>query len=149
MQLLKSAGSAEQILLLRSELSILITLKMLKFLSVAAPLACLFAPVYAHAGQCVDLTIPVTVTSENLVPAYAPFENNYESQYFFNLVTQRNGNISALYSGKVNITKTFSISAQYCTPSKKSRKSSTVQLLTHGLGFEKRLSTDQHLTPRC
>jgi hypothetical protein len=90
-------------------------------------------------GKCVELTLPVTVTAENLVWAFPPLKNGYEATYFFNLLTQRDGNGSALVAGKANITETFSISAQFCTPNKKSHKSKTVQVLTHGLGFEKRL----------
>lgn len=37
----------------------------------------------------------------------------------------------------MNISTTFSISSTYCTPSKHSTKSSTLQLLTHGLGFDR------------
>lgn len=65
-------------------------------------------------GKCVELTLPVTVTAENLVWAIPPLKNGYEATYFFNLLTQRDGNGSALFAGKANITETFSISAQFC-----------------------------------
>ena len=89
-------------------------------------------------GKCVDLTIPVTATAENIVWAFPPLKDAYQVTSFFNLATQRNGNASALVASKANITKAFAISARYCTPTKISPKSDIVQILTHGLGFDKR-----------
>lgn len=103
-------------------------------LLLASPLLAL-----AHSvGNCVELTLPVTVTAETLVFAFPPFADGYQAEAFFSALTRRDGNPGALVAGTKNITETFSISAQYCSPMQKSHKSNTLQILTHGLGFDKR-----------
>jgi pimeloyl-ACP methyl ester carboxylesterase len=90
----------------------------------------------AH-GKCTDLTIPITATAENVVWAFPELPNAYAVATFFNDATQWSANTSALVKGKKNVTGTFHISAKYCTPLQPSKKSSTLQILTHGLGFDK------------
>ena len=88
-------------------------------------------------NKCVDLTIPVTVTAESLTTAFAPFQNSWESTAFIDRTVARVGTSSPL-SGTKTVTDTFSISGQYCTPTGYAAKKNTLQILTHGLGFDKR-----------
>jgi hypothetical protein len=104
-------------------------------------LAFLLLPIRAitHSkGNCIDLTIPITATAENALWKFPELKDAYQVASFFNLITQRDGDPSAVVAGVANVTETFAISARFCTPGRKSPKSNIVHLLSHGLGFDKR-----------
>jgi pimeloyl-ACP methyl ester carboxylesterase len=53
---------------------------------------------------------------------------------------------SAFYQSSENVTETFTIASQYCTPSDSQPK--TVQVLTHGVGFDRKYwSWGGHASP--
>ena len=96
----------------------------------------LFSGVAFGSGKCINVTIPVTISAESLTLAFPPFQNGYQAEAFIEEVVKRDPSSSPV-SGTKNVTETFSISAQYCVPDTQ-KKSKTVQILTHGLGFDKR-----------
>ncbi|KAK3117589.1 hypothetical protein LTR53_000914 [Teratosphaeriaceae sp. CCFEE 6253] len=93
----------------------------------------------ATAYRCESFFTNVTVTTLSYQPAFPPFENHYQSVTFLNNLAVRNSSKTVSpFKGAVNITETFSISADYCTPARPRHTSPVdVQVLTHGLGFDK------------
>jgi hypothetical protein len=90
------------------------------------------------AGQgCLNITVPVEVTAEVVKFIFPPFQDGFQASHFLSLGTNRlaDGNPAPLYGAKSNITQKFPISTYYCTPEK---SSGILQILTHGLGFDKR-----------
>ena len=88
--------------------------------------------------SCNNFFVPISVANiTTIIPAIPEFNNTYESVTFTDSLTERDAPSS---SGKVKttqLTATFNISVEYCTPTS-SNKSSSIQLLTHGLGFGKK-----------
>jgi pimeloyl-ACP methyl ester carboxylesterase len=82
--------------------------------------------------ECTNLTIPVGVTDVPVVETNLTITNGYEAIAFANAVVRRGAPMPQ--PKLTNLTKTFNISAQYCSPT--SVMSSTIQLLTHGIGFD-------------
>ena len=106
----------------------------------------LFLPAEAKT-RCTDLTIPVTVTVPSFTLSFPQFQNSYQAISFVQQVVKRDISSNPVALGP-NRTKTFSISAQYCTPTSQ-RNSKTLQILSHGLGFDKRYSCELYtLTKR-
>lgn len=91
-------------------------------------------------NNCHDLTIPVTVTS----PRYLlniTIENNYDAEDFTVNISRRDSATAFNpISGNTSATASYSIGATYCTPAKPTAKASTVLVLTHGLGIDRRYS---------
>jgi len=93
------------------------------------------------APDCFDFFAKVPVTAPSYPPLIPAFTNGYEAvEALLQSQGTRDaaGDLTQLLGPKKSITKTFTISATYCTPSSKSSKSSITQVLTHGLGFDKR-----------
>jgi len=92
----------------------------------------------ATAKTCVNATVPVTISAQNgmfniLVPS-----SNSETIDFVTNVTRQGGNFTAKsLSGYQTVSGTYNISTQYCTPSNSQAQPSIVQVLTHGIGFDK------------
>jgi hypothetical protein len=87
---------------------------------------------------CISILAPLKVTHiSTIVPPFQyPFPDGYAATAFGNQITSRD----PPSGGKpklLNLTKAFNISIEYCTPKSPCPKASTVQLLTHGLGFDK------------
>ncbi|MCJ1398728.1 hypothetical protein MMC11_001929 [Xylographa trunciseda] len=95
----------------------------------------LFSGVTFGSSKCINFAVPVTVSAETLTLAFPPFQNGYQAEAFIEAVVKRDPSSSPV-SGTKNVTETFSISAQYCVPDTQ-KKSKTIQILTHGLGFDK------------
>ena len=94
-------------------------------------------PTPSHGPICTDLTIPVTVTVPFLQFLPPEFESGYEATSFLLKISNRTSrsNGSGIFAPQKNLTKTFDIAARYCSPSRKASQG-TVQLLTHGIGFD-------------
>ncbi|MCJ1244628.1 hypothetical protein MMC30_001827 [Trapelia coarctata] len=86
------------------------------------------------ASSCVDWTIPVTITANTFIVAFAPFTNNTEAMAWVNSALKRDP--FNPFSGIKSITETFSISARYCTP-ETPFLIETLQILTHGASADK------------
>ncbi len=91
------------------------------------------------AFQCSSFNTTITVSAPFYQPAFAPFANHYQSVALLNAVTARDASTAASpFKGAVNVVETFSISAEYCTPTAYQHPAHLdVQILTHGLGFDK------------
>lgn len=104
------------------------------------PLFFAFPSVLASTYQCTNFTIPVNVTAPSLQVAFPPFESHFDSIAFLLNLSSRNASSSSssLFRGEANVTSTFNISSQYCIPANaSSNDTGKVQVLTHGLGFNK------------
>ena len=92
--------------------------------------------VNGQAYKCTDFVAPIVVTAPFLKPNFSPFQNNSQSVAFGLKATNRNVDSNpALAGNPTDTTVTFRISARYCTPLGAS--TGTLQVLTHGLGFDK------------
>lgn len=88
--------------------------------------------------NCEDFFVPITVTAPSYGLVFPPFENRYQEVAFLNDATSRDAATGPPpITTTTQITASFNISTRYCTPSHPGRRSSTVQVLTHGLGFDK------------
>ncbi|KAN0122921.1 hypothetical protein V8E51_001247 [Hyaloscypha variabilis] len=77
---------------------------------------------------CTDLLITIEITATTFVPNFAPFNGSTEATNF--MLQLLNGYTTAPFKGTQNNTSSFIISAQYCTPSKPSARSTTLHLMT-------------------
>lgn len=93
-------------------------------------------------GNCIDITVPIHVS----VPTYPfkipPFKNGYEATQFLLQVSKRDApaDSSSLLASPKNISTIYNISTRYCSPTSghpHAKNGQTVQVLTHGLGFDK------------
>jgi pimeloyl-ACP methyl ester carboxylesterase len=91
-------------------------------------------------GKCVDYTITVPITSENLIWAPPPFKNNFDvTNWLFNTSRKDSRDVWVPFAGSENVTKDYTISATFCTPIQtKDGKETTVLLATSGLGYDGR-----------
>lgn len=88
------------------------------------------------AYTCVDFTVPMSFTFESLTPVFPKFENHYQTVAFLNAVSARNAaSAPSPFGDSVNITMDVEIATRYCYPTH-GDKSSVVQVLTHGIGFD-------------
>ena len=89
------------------------------------------------AKQCVNITIPVDVSARNgLFNVQTPESNLDVTQFSLNL-TNAKGNFTDLsLLGYATVTGKAFISAKYCAPNTMPSQP-IVQLLTHGIGFDK------------
>jgi len=90
--------------------------------------------------KCTDYTIPLTITSNNLVFGFPKFQNNFDVADFVDTLTSRNTTTadSTVAPTRENVTATYTISGTFCTPAGGPvRGKKTVLLATHGLGFDR------------
>jgi len=100
-------------------------------------LAVLVAPVIAR--NCVNLTVPVDISSRNAVFNIDVPQTNLDATTFIQNSTQQGRNFTDVaLSGYATVSGSYKISAQFCVPSEaQTASTSTVQILTHGIGFDK------------
>ncbi|KAK6438600.1 hypothetical protein LTR95_005204 [Oleoguttula sp. CCFEE 5521] len=93
----------------------------------------------ALAHQCTDFTVPISVTAPTVVPPFPAFKSHYDAVDLLSALTARNAsNAPAPPPTIKNLTATFDISLRYCEPEhKRHAPSKGIQVLTHGLGFDK------------
>ena len=102
----------------------------------------------APAYKCNSFFIPVKVSNIPILELPFPeFKDSYGTVAFANAAIERDAPPPPVKLSQNNLTTTFAISAEYCTPFKKTAKAQTLQLLTHGLGFDKSY-WDFRLRPR-
>lgn len=96
----------------------------------------LFLASFVAARQCSTFLIPVDVSSRQGQFSEIPVETNLEVGAFAIRFSEFQGNYSdALFEDFQTLQGSYKISAQYCKPDTGS--SGTIQLLTHGIGFDK------------
>ncbi|KAM0719599.1 hypothetical protein Q7P37_003729 [Cladosporium fusiforme] len=92
----------------------------------------------AHAYSCIDFNAPITVTAPSYKPAFSEFGNHYDAVLLLQKITTRpTGKETPLFSGSENVTFTISIDASFCTASDQPNENQDIQVLTHGIGFDK------------
>ncbi|KAM0709876.1 hypothetical protein Q7P35_003919 [Cladosporium inversicolor] len=93
----------------------------------------------AHAYSCIDFNAPITVTAPSYIPSFTEFGSHFDSvQFLADLTTRVTEKTVSPFSGADNVTVTFSIDASFCTEDGASSENQDVQILTHGVGFDKR-----------
>lgn len=105
-------------------------------LSFAAPLALLASS--AAAKKCMNMTVPVDISARTGVFDITVPKTNLEATTFIQNFTQQGRNFTDLVlTGYKTTAGTYNISTQFCVPSENNVTNPTVQVLTHGIGFDK------------
>ncbi|KAL2835665.1 Alpha/Beta hydrolase protein [Aspergillus pseudoustus] len=93
----------------------------------------------ALAGRplCFDFNLPVQVTVPITKFSVSPFHNNSESTSLLVNSVARTANVQNLVAGEANINRAYNINFRYCEPGRGVLRNGIVQVLTHGLGFDK------------
>jgi hypothetical protein len=90
----------------------------------------------AAARQCSNFIIPVDISSRQGQFKEVPVEGNLDTGAFATRFNEYQTNYTAtLLQGYQTLKGSYKISAQYCKPDKGS--SGKIQLLSHGIGFDK------------
>ncbi|KAK4507732.1 hypothetical protein PRZ48_001467 [Zasmidium cellare] len=92
----------------------------------------------ASAKHCQELTVPVTISARNGKYDQAKLtpHNNIDVTNFILLQSRQGTNYSqTALEGYQTVSGTYNIAATYCSPD--SGSASTVQVLTHGIGFDR------------
>jgi hypothetical protein len=90
----------------------------------------------AAARQCSNFLIPVDISSRQGQFKKVAVEGNLDTGAFATRFNEYQGNYTAaLLEGYQTLVASVQISAQYCQPDNGS--SGSIQLLTHGIGFDK------------
>lgn len=92
----------------------------------------------ALAKQCVNFTIPVSITARNGNFSEPTLTSNLDATVFAQNFTSNKGNYTEeALLGYQTITGDYNISAKFCQPDSSNGTNPTVQVLTHGIGFDK------------
>ncbi|KAF2816638.1 alpha/beta-hydrolase [Mytilinidion resinicola] len=102
-----------------------------------------FASEYRHPpnGICVDYTIKQDVTSTNYIWDLEKFTSNFDTIEFLTELARKDSKTvyHPVSSNPKNETKTYEVSATFCSPKKANYgKDKIVLLATHGLGYDRR-----------
>lgn len=91
---------------------------------------------FTAARQCSNFIIPVDISSRQGQFQEVPVENNLDVGAFATRFNEYQKNYTAtLLQGYQTLQGSYNISAQYCHPD--SGNKSIIQVLTHGIGFDK------------
>ncbi len=94
---------------------------------------------YTAVAQCMNYTIPLTVTSDNFVFNISKFENNYDVVDVITNIARKDSNTTFHpVAGRHNVTATYTISGTFCSPKSPSGREKTVLLATHGIAYDGR-----------
>ncbi|KAL8868118.1 MAG: hypothetical protein Q9174_005205, partial [Haloplaca sp. 1 TL-2023] len=90
------------------------------------------------AKQCTNFTVPVCVSARNAIFDIPTLQGNADATTFAQNLTSIRGNFTeeALVD-YATIADTYNISVKFCKPDQENGTNPTVQVLTHGLGFDK------------
>ncbi|KAL1297756.1 hypothetical protein AAFC00_006293 [Neodothiora populina] len=95
----------------------------------------------ASAKNCVNVTVPVQIDARQGQYDVPQLYSNFDATQFAYNYTKQGSNFSDIaLIGFQNINGLYNISAKYCSPDASSSPSSSapvVQVLTHGIGFDK------------
>ncbi|OCT52486.1 hypothetical protein CLCR_10360 [Cladophialophora carrionii] len=85
---------------------------------------------------CTSFMVRVPVSNVTvIVPPFPELPNQYAATSLANQLTIRTPSTPDV--NLTTLTKTFNISAEYCTPATPGPRASTLQILSHGLGFNR------------
>lgn len=92
----------------------------------------------AAAKTCMNMTVPVTISARTGVFDIAVPQTNLDATTFIQNNTRQGRNFTeTALSGYATTAGTYDISAEFCMPSKMSMTKPILQILTHGIGFDK------------
>lgn len=88
--------------------------------------------------QCTNITVPVSISARNGVFNIPTLQGNADAATFIQNLTSIRGNFTeeALLD-YTTVTDDYDISVKFCKPDTENGSDPTVQVLTHGLGFDK------------
>ena len=99
------------------------------------PKAALTQAYYPANADCLEYTVPVSVSYDRLSFNFTHWEDDNALQQFLADVTTRSGaNFPGVVDGSVHETASYNISASFCSPKVKNGKEKTVVVATHGIG---------------
>ncbi len=92
----------------------------------------------AAAKLCVNVTIPASISARQGVFNVPALAGNLDATTFAQNYTSIKANFTEeSLTGFATITGEYNISAQFCKPDVMNGTNPTVQVLTHGIGFDK------------
>lgn len=92
----------------------------------------------AACKRCINQTVPVDISAQQAVFDIAIPQTNLEATDFILNMTQQGRNFTDIILTGYNTTVgTYNISTQFCVPDSSNVTNPTVQVLTHGIGFDK------------
>ena len=93
----------------------------------------------ASAKRCINATVPVEISARQPVFNLAVPKTNLEATDFILNMTQQGRNFTDIVlTGYNTVSGTYNISTEFCMPSNATNMTNpTVQVLTHGIGFDK------------
>lgn len=105
--------------------------------------ASLFAPVFlaglAAAKVCTNVTVPVNIDARQGVFNVPTLQSNLDATTFaLNFTRQGTNFTNVALTGYQTLQFSANISAKYCRPDNDNSTNPTVQVLAHGIGFDKR-----------
>jgi hypothetical protein len=91
------------------------------------------------AKECINATVPISIKSRNAVfgGTALPVTELDPTTFIQNLTQQGQNFTATALTGYADVTGTYNISTQFCRPSAAHVFKSAVQILTHGIGFDK------------
>jgi len=98
----------------------------------------IFLASLAHAYVCTDFVVPVTVTAPSYIPSFKEFGTHYDAvQFLVGLTTRPTEGPTSPFSGSQDLTVDFAVDASFCTLNGDYDGSQDIQVLSHGIGFDK------------
>ena len=93
---------------------------------------------FAVAKECMDVTVPISIAARTAKFNVPIPQTNLDATLFIQNITQQGRNFTeASLEGYTTTSGTYEISAQFCAPSASNATHPAVQVLTHGIGFDK------------
>lgn len=103
-----------------------------------SPLVIVLFAVSTAAKSCVNITVPVDISARTGVFNIAVPQTNLDATTFIQNFTRQGRNFTDLaLSGYTTTSGTYNISAEFCMPSVQTSHKPNLQILTHGIGFDK------------
>ncbi|KAI4849689.1 alpha/beta-hydrolase [Aureobasidium sp. EXF-8845] len=94
--------------------------------------------VASAAKVCTNVTVPVNINARQAIFDVPTFESNFDAVKFSLDFTNIGQNYTDVVTkGFENFQGNYNISAKYCKPQGDHKANPTVQVLTHGIGFDK------------
>lgn len=94
--------------------------------------------VASAAKVCTNVTVPVYINARQAIFDVPTFESNFDAVKFSLDFTNIGMNYTdVVTTGFETFTGHFNVSAKYCKPEGDNKANPTVQVLTHGIGFDK------------
>ena len=93
----------------------------------------------ATAKTCTNVTVPVYINARQAIFDVPTLQSNLDATHFAINFTNIGMNFTDVATtGFQTVTGNYNISAKYCKPDGDTNANPTVQVLTHGIGFDKR-----------